>query len=173
MSFQVSCFPVRTSTQLQTVVNAAERRRTEVWPCYPAATAKRLHWMRVPVPARITYIQAVFSDVQMSQRPSTAVSVWTTPASHWPWVKAKAAIVIKFLTGCVVHATIHYWRPRLYRRCASRMEQSAWLTAPTIIIGTIQETWKLIYLKSHLRNMTVCDLKAACVAYSAIISYVN
>jgi len=66
----------------------------------------------------------------MSQRPSTAVSVWTTPASRWP----EAAIVINFSTGCAVHATI----------CAARMEQSAWLTAPTVIIGTIQDT-----LKSH------------------------
>jgi len=94
---------------------------------------KDLHWLRVPE-------QAVHSDVQMSQRLSTAVSVWTTLASRWPWVEAEAAIVINFSTGCALHATIHDRRPRLYCRRAARMEQSAWLTAPTVIIGTIEET---------------------------------
>ena len=94
-----------------------------------AANVSLLHWLRVP--ERIMYT---------SQRPSTILSVWTTPASRWPWVKAEAAIVINFSTGCSVHVTIHDRRPRLYCRRAAHMEQSAWLTAPTVIVGTIQET---------------------------------
>jgi len=119
--------------------STSDCRRTEleVWLCYPAA--KRF---ALAAGARTYHIQAVRSDVQMSQRLSTAVSVWTTPASRWPWVKAEAAIVINFSTGCAVHATIHDRRPRPYCRRAARMEQSAWLTAPTVIIETIQETYE-------------------------------
>ena len=68
-----------------------------------------------------------------------------TPASRWRWVKAEAAIVINFSTGCAVHATIHYLWPHLYCRrtsCMDAMEQSAWLTAPTVIIGTIQKNFE-------------------------------
>ena len=39
-----------------------------------------------------------------------------------------------------VGPTIHDRRPRLYYRRAAHTEQSAWLTAPTVIIGAIQET---------------------------------
>jgi len=95
--------------------------------------------------ARTYHIQAVCSDVHMSQWLSTTVSVWTTPASRWRWVKAEAAIVINFSTGCAVHATIHYLWPHLYCRrtsCMDAMEQSAWLTAPTVIIGTIQKNFE-------------------------------
>jgi len=43
---------------------------------------------------------------------------------------------------CRACATIHDRRPRLYCRRAARMEQSTCLTAPTVIIATIEETFE-------------------------------
>ena len=107
--------------------------------------------------ARTYHIQAVRSDIQMSQRLSIAVSVWTTPASRWRWVKAEAAIVINFSTGCddPRSATAPLLSPR-------RAHGTVCLTHCTDCHhwNNSRNLWKLIYLKSHLRNTTVCDCKA-------------
>jgi len=92
-----------------------------------AANVSLLHWLRVP--ERIMY---------MSQRPSTIVSVWTTPASRWPWVKAEAAIVINFSTGCSVHVTIHDRRPRTWNSLPDSLHR----------LSSLEQFKKL--LKTHL-----------------------
>ena len=123
--------------------------RTEVWPCYPAA--KRF---ALAAGARTYHIQTVRSDVQMSQRFSTAVSVWTTPASHWPWVKAEAAIVInststQLVVPCMRRSTIG---DRTFTVAAPR----AWNSLP----DSLHRLSSLEQFKSNLRNRIVCDRKA-------------
>jgi len=150
-------------TYTNTKHHTSDCRRTEEWPCIVTPLLKDSRWLRVP--ERITY-----NLVQMSQRLSIAVSVWTTPASRWPWVKAEAAIIINFSTGCAVHATIG---DRAFTDAAPR----AWNSLPDSLhrLSSLQQFKK--HLKTHLFKISFAQqdslwlysaLEAACVAYSSI-----
>jgi len=113
-----------------------------------------------------SWIQAECPDIPMSQWVSATVSVWTSPAGHQTWIKAKTEIFINLTTGRAMHMPLYHWWRCIHCRCTTCMEQFTWkftytncrLLLRNIWNSTCSVTWHLMW----------SALEAACVAYSAI-----